>query len=368
MHAHHPQCRLQGQAVSDRDEPVNHAVFLRESNTSECGHTLATETDDEQQMGGKFEDSAINDEDSKTDEAEIDGKLLPIGLVPKYVANFQSVQEDDVEAASPVGVWSVGDATTFDVRRGPNYVSGQKSPSKRAFYEAFAMDTFTVPFKVNNITRFMDTDQVLDQHGVRGQCPLPQLLVINIMIPDYCPKLKQQDGSGYSVVIFAKLSQQIRQQLASGDALSPALKLLTRFVADCRSDPNTRDLFKCIGRVVNLKHTEFNWSTKKLIGRFNAKPFLAIGDTAFHISEDAQTLTIDVDVHHFGFMAKRAWNRIKDSMEGVVWDLAFLVQGESNEELPERILTTVRVSKVAVGPQIQKPLPQWALRRCAEKH
>ena len=43
-------------------------------------------------------------------------------------------------------------------------------------------------------------------------------------------------------------------------------------------------------------------------------------------------------------------------MDHVVYDLAFVIQGESNDELPERILTSVRMSKVAA--QKQKPIPQ----------
>ena len=65
---------------------------------------------------------------------------------------------------------------------------------------------------------------------------------------------------------------------------------------------------------------------------------------------------MDLDAHQFGYVAKKAWNHIKHIMDHVVYDLAFVIQGDSNEELPERILTSVRMSKVAA--QKQKPLPQ----------
>ena len=294
-------------------------------------------------------------------------KMLPVGLLPKYESKFESAQEDAVEAVSPVHAWSAVDATTWNVRRGPNFVPGQKSPSKSAMYEAFAMDTFYVPFKVNNITRFMNLKDTLRQHGVDGHCPIPQLIIINIMEPDYSPKLKQIDGQGYSVVVYAKLSQEMRRQLQLQDKgrLSPALRLWSHFAHDCQTNQSTRDRFKWIGRVMNLKHTAFNWSTKKLIKKYNSKPVLGKKDTAFHRSDDGQILTIDIDCHRFCFVAKKAWNHIKHIMDNVVYDLAWVIQGESDDELPERILTTVRLSKVAVGRHVQK-LPQWAIKRCSK--
>ncbi len=72
--------------------------------------------------------------------------------------------------------------------------------------------------------------------------------------------------------------------------------------------------------------------------------------------EYGRYLSVDLDAHQFGYVAKKAWNHIKHIMDHVVYDLAFVIQGDSNEELPERILTSVRMSKVAA--QKQKQLPQ----------
>jgi len=305
-------------------------------------------------------DTFEDEEDSKE---EVPFELLPVGLLPKYEAEKFIVDEDTVEHQSPEYAWSICDATTFHVRRGPNYVSGQKSPSRPAIYEAFAMDTYSVPFKINNITQFMRTDEFIKQHRYRmnAKYPLPPILTINIMVPDYSPEIanhKHYDGKGYQVIIYAKLSSEVQRILmddAQSDSIHPAIKLLSRFVQNSETDEATRDRFKCMGRVMNLKYTGFNWCTKKLIKEYNAKPFLAKCSTVPK-HEYGRYLSVDLDAHQFGYVAKKAWNHIKHIMDHVVYDLAFVIQGDSNDELPERILTSVRMSKVAA--QKQKPLPQ----------
>ncbi len=75
------------------------------------------------------------------------------------------IDENIVEETLPIYNWSLCDATTFDVRRGPNYISNQKSPSKPAMYEAFAMDTYSVPFKINKITQFMNIQKYIKKYS-----------------------------------------------------------------------------------------------------------------------------------------------------------------------------------------------------------
>lgn len=123
------------------------------------------------------------------------------------------------------------------------------------------MDTYSVPFKINNITQFMRTDEFIKEHqyNLNAKYPLPPILIINIMVPDYSPEIgnnNNYDGKGYQVIIYAKLTQQV-QQLLMAEAqsesnsrrviISPAIKLLSRFVQHSETDEDTRDRFKCMG-------------------------------------------------------------------------------------------------------------------------
>ena len=199
------------------------------------------------------------DDDAK--QPEPPSALLPIGLLPKYLQNGFIVDEDQVEKTSPTYGWSLCDATSFKVRRGPNYISGQKSPSKKAIYEAFAMDTYSVPFKMNNITQFMDLTQLVKQHRYRlnDKFPLPPLVVINIMVPDYSPEFATHtnyDGKGYQGVIYAALSQEVKALLMAEAQsqsskrkvpISPSLRLFSRFVKESHENTHMSDRFKCMG-------------------------------------------------------------------------------------------------------------------------
>ena len=270
---------------------------------------------------------------------------------------------------SPIHGWSICDSTTFDVRRGPNYVSGQKSPSKPSLYQAFAMDTYSVPYKIPQITQFMNVNKYIEEnkYAINSKYPLPPILIINIMVPNYSPELtstNNYDGKGYQVIIYAKLSNDVQKLLISHAQstsnkhhinIPPSIKLLSRFIMESETNTQIRDRFKCMGRVMNLKYTGFNFVTKKIINQYNAKPFLAKCSTLIS-QKYGKYLCIDLDAHQFGYVAKKTWYYIKNIMEGVIYDLAFTIEGHSNDELPEQILTSVRISKVAA--QKQKPLPQ----------
>eukprot|EP01084_Bolivina_argentea_P225065 380434_1 len=56
---------------------------------------------------------------------------------------------------------------------------------------------------------------------------------------------------------------------------------------------------------------------------------------------------------------------IKNIMQNVIYDLAFVIEGHSNEELPEQILTSVRISKVAA--QKTQLLPQIYINKYQQR-
>lgn len=77
-----------------------------------------------------------------------------------------------------------------------------------------------------------------------GTAPLPELLIVNMMIPSYSPSRpfsrKRTNGPGQSVVMFARLSDWARNRNGNGTATDdsgsddasgdPALQLWSRFV------------------------------------------------------------------------------------------------------------------------------------------
>ena len=137
-----------------------------------------------------------------------------------------SMNAEIIETKCHPKSWSNFDSTTFDVRRGPNYVDGQKQKSKPALYEIFHIDGYQTPFKMHKLWSYLhpniekDFQAQIETHNV-SQCEyaLPPLLIINIMYPDYKPEMGKNgktDGIGYQELIYCHLSANTTKKLMCG--------------------------------------------------------------------------------------------------------------------------------------------------------
>jgi len=161
------------------------------------------------------------------------------------------------------------DATSFNVRRGPNYFSGQKSPSKRALYEMFALDAYKLPQKVNKIFQYMDIESHIQKYRTspydKEKNPLPPLFILNLMVPNYSPEImgSKADGEGYQIIFYAHLSAQTQEQIAQGKIV-PAINLFKDFIHSDLVKSELRNRFKCIVRLMNPNHTDFGFFGKQI--------------------------------------------------------------------------------------------------------
>lgn len=57
-------------------------------------------------------------------------------------------------------------------------------------------------------------------------------------------------------------------------------------------------------------------------------------------------LEIDVDVHCYAYLARKAFSGFIPRLATVVFENAFIIQGNNNDELPELMLACARVSRV----------------------
>ena len=67
-----------------------------------------------------------------------------------------------------------------------------------------------------------------------------------------------------------------------------------------------------------------------------------------------------MDVHSYAYLARRAFASLIPRLGSVVFENAFVVQGNRAEELPELILACARVARVdfnKVLPSAQRPAP-----------
>eukprot|EP00906_Rhabdomonas_costata_P020771 RCo030219 len=248
---------------------------------------------------------------------------------------------DDEETArkEAMASWCNISARGFNVRKGPDYrIHGQKEPSADALYEVFAVDTYQSTTKKPHFGQYVN----LPEDTERSRTGLPATIVINLMVPSYAPGFiyTAGDGEGWCVSIYARLSQRSRRALYQNKP-TPGMLLLKRFVEAQPGDP-LRRRFKCIARNVNPGECGFNAATRALIYKYNAKPFVVRDTSSFYLTD--RYFEIDIDVHRFGKPARIGLYGCSAVLTDMVLEWAFVLEGETNEELPEQILCALRLA------------------------
>jgi len=294
----------------------------------------------------------LNIDDIKIDRSD----LLKPGLIPHQPLEKFDLDEKSILKNCHPGTWSNGDGTTFNVRLGPDYkTTGIKAPSNEALYKIFAFDAYcTKEKKINNISRFYDMPV---RPPASDKYEIPPVLLINVLVPDYEPPLwgaGPTDGKGYSMVFFGELSKSSRELLRKGK-LSPALKLFEAFIRGGKKGKHG-DCLKCIARIVNPEEAtnSYGMITGLLVSRYNGTPFLARDSPSFYYVP-GKYFAIDLDAHLFGKVARKGLGAVKDYIEKVIFDFAFVIEGRSDEENPEQILASIRVSKTGKSKAKQFP-------------
>lgn len=245
------------------------------------------------------------------------------------------------------------DATEVKCRIGPDYArNGKKDFSLPSLYKLETVDLYQCSSKVSHIGRFLKfpwarRDEI-SRYGI------PATFVVNCKIPDYSPSYfgRATDGVGWNIVFVFTLTDESREELSSPDGPSSAsLRLLKDFV-NAEPDSPLRKRFKGIARLVNIDEVDLPRIAKKLVASNNGKPFMII--TSFDAFEgtdgdgNGAYFEVDVDLHRFGYISLTGLDALKSRVKELVFDFCFVLQGETDEELPERILGGAVLSKLNV--------------------
>ena len=145
---------------------------------------------------------------------------------------------------------------------------------------------------------------------------------------------------------------------AKKSPLSPSIKLFSQFV---RSESLQKTRFKAIARCMNGKYTKLGFVANKLVKKYNAKPFVAKTSTTFYF-EEGKYFGVDIDVHSFGYAAKKGFDMIKDMIPTMIYDVGFVIEAVDNHELPEQMLASKRHSKLGMAEACQ-PIPNEIVQK-----
>ena len=79
---------------------------------------------------------------------------------------------------------------------------------------------------------------------------------------------------------------------------------------------------------------------------YQDKPLLTRPQQRFFSAHDGSYLEVDLDVHSYAYIARRAYYGYLPRLAPLVFENAFVLQGNRPEELPEVALGAVRVCRM----------------------
>lgn len=308
-----------------------------------------------------------------------------------------------VGASSSLGgafTWGTAEASSFPVRIGPHYKKhGKKSPSKETLYELRGVDVVTNGNDghsgVEHVARNLDFEFTEDQTGAKSthkdreaggahprkphadgweervrQTGLPRIFICNAMVPPRGGH-KAQAGTSSQAMSFVftfevrESTIEAAEAIERGDgaqlndeSLVASIGLVTQFAKTWHSDNAIRKRFKVIGFVNNFD--EVKVSGLGLFKSFNGKPVIIFKTGEIHQQSDGDYLEMNVNMFKFGYLSRRAFDAFRDRLPDFSFRGAFVIQGDSDNELPERLIGTFSLSNadsskavpLAMGPSL----------------
>ncbi|BDA44255.1 probable protein ENHANCED DISEASE RESISTANCE 2 at C-terminar half [Coccomyxa sp. Obi] len=279
-------------------------------------------------------------------------------------------QSPNVGRVDGIECWEEPDARTFMVR-GVNYMKDRrKVPSDHSIYRLLGCDIYSFDFKINHISRHIQlpAPPILGAaaYSLPASEQIPPLLIVNIQLPMYPASIfGRSDGEGHSLVYYFGLPEGWDPAMVDNKAV---LGMLQRFVHDgTEADGSpTRNRLKLIPRVANVeqwaKDAPLSTPEYKLLVNYNDKPVLTRPQQRFYFGPNYMEVTLDI--HAWAYLARKAFSSYIPRLGTVVFENAFVIQGNQEDELPEVVLACARVSRVDFGKV--RPFPAQLERAAIE--
>ena len=259
--------------------------------------------------------------------------------------------EDD--QISIKNAWSCCNPSIFKVRCGPSYrVNKFKAPaSSQSIYETIAVDMYSSKEKLDSMTRFfkLGNTEREDSH------PLPSIFIVNFMLPLSEPKVFSNDPNGPTVsfLFIMKLSEWARK-----NPEHPSVQLVSRFIRESGPNGSMRERLKIIVQVSNPEQMDLGKIEKGLYKQYNGLPFLyRTYNSRYHYGSG--WFQADFDGHRSGYATRLARHSLLGLSEKIVANVGFLVESETDDEMPERILGCANVHRLECrkAQEFIKPVP-----------
>ncbi|XP_057494191.1 uncharacterized protein LOC130779542 [Actinidia eriantha] len=174
-------------------------------------------------------------------------------------------------------------------------------------YTPIGVDLFVCPQKINHIA------QHLELPSVKAHKKVPSLLIVTIQVAAYPAAMFQSgsDGEGVSLVLYFKLSESFDKEISS--QFQASIKVLMVPV--------------CVFCYV-IEHS------------------IEINVSFIFSSHGRNYFEIDLDRHRFSYISRKGLDEFRERLKYGILDLGLTIQGQKQEELPEKVLCCVRLNRI----------------------
>lgn len=275
---------------------------------------------------------------------------------------FKSLPFNRVKPKSAAHFWAKSNASSFNVRSVGYKQNKLKEPSNYPLYECIGVDVV----KANKLISGLTAHSAVIKRMLNGEAPgdtpwpwlrykgckwqssfgIPGLLIVNSQLPYSAPSLwapqSPDSDPGFSIISYYAINPVLSEALSSGKIEPPAVKLLRRLIAEGHSRKEGTAL-KAIGVVDNMEEIGF----PDIVSGYNGKPVLVTKSCQMSYwpsQTECEVLEVEYDVRQWSILARKTLHSLRDKFKDAKCQLGLVVEGKTDEELPEQLLGCFRIN------------------------
>lgn len=244
--------------------------------------------------------------------------------------------------------WSLCDHRHFQLRQVGYAKTKQKAASGKPFYEPATMDVFCMDKRLDHVAAVIQSPKIQDVLSMpcfdKEKHPdvfVKPLFCFQMQLPADPPPMFAtcEDGPGWAICVFFKLSKESCTQLEHLATAPPGLRLLNTWCEKCATDQSYKARFKVICSALNLAEM----GVSSVIQSYNAKPVLIRRTSSIFFGDDY--LELDIHVYKFANLAKQPIHMLSQKCSNMFMELGILIEGRADDELPEQLIGCVGCNK-----------------------
>jgi hypothetical protein len=258
--------------------------------------------------------------------------------------------------------WVPISSSCFDVRSHGYLTTKKKIPSPGELYECVAVDCFVSNMRVPEIAPRVTFGREFNIHSTGKTWKSPDIFIVSISIPTEAPSFgkSSDDGPGATIVGYFKMKEETRTilrritavgydpsvDISDSDVdvqkrITNGVRLWERYCQEASGDPTFQARFKLIP-LGNLEEL----GCPGYISKYNGKPVLIKRNQVTGFFNDFPSLNcmeFDISLHPFPYLFKQGMAYMKDYYDRTVWTFGFVIEGRSNDELPEVVIGAMKL-------------------------